>query len=99
MSTEYRFGHETATEGEVMDSAPKSPTGVMNIMDETGHRQLSWNLSNAKEIAAAQKTFDRLVHRGHTAFGAHNKADLKQAITAFDPTMEEVVMVPRIVGG
>ncbi len=82
-----------------MDTASKSPTGVMNIMDETGHRQLNWDMSNAKEVAAAQKTFDRLIQRGHAAFGASNGADLKRAITAFDPTMEEVVMVPRIVGG
>lgn len=82
-----------------MNSASKSPTGVMNIMDETGHRQLTWDLCNTKEIAAAQKTFDRLLQRGHVAFGASNKSDLKRAITAFDPAMEEVVMVPRIVGG
>lgn len=82
-----------------MDSASKSPTGVMNIMDETGHRQLNWDLSNAKEIAAAQKTFDRLVQRGHVAFGASSKTEPKRPITAFDPALEEVVMVPRIVGG
>lgn len=82
-----------------MDNASTSPTGVMNIMDETGHRQVHWDLSNSKEIAAAQKTFDRLIQRGHTAFGASNKSDLKRAITTFDPTMEEVIMVPRIVGG
>jgi hypothetical protein len=82
-----------------MDCASKSPSGVMNIMDETGHRQLHWDVCNAKEIAAAQKTFDRLIQRGHVAFGASSKSDLKRTITTFDPTMEEVVMVPRIVGG
>jgi hypothetical protein len=82
-----------------MDKATKLHTGVMNIMDETGHRQLNWNMSDAKEIAAARKTFDRLILRGHTAFGARHSTDLKRAITTFDPTMEEVVMVPRIVGG
>lgn len=82
-----------------MNFPSESPTGVMNIMDETGHRQMSWNLRNAKEIAAAQKTFDRLIQRGHVAFGAPNKSDLKHPITTFDPTLEEVVMVPRIVGG
>lgn len=82
-----------------MDSALESSTGVMNIMDDTGHRQLNWNMANAKEIAAAQKTFDRLVRQGHAAFGARHSADPKQALASFDPTMEEVIMVPRIVGG
>jgi hypothetical protein len=83
----------------MMDSALKASSGVMNIMDDTGHRQLNWNMSNAKEIAAAQKAFDRLVRQGHAAFGARNRLDPKQAITSFDPTMEELVIVPRIVGG
>ncbi len=82
-----------------MDSALKTSSGVMNIMDETGHRQLHWDMSNAKEIAAAQKTFDRLQRQGHAAFGASHRSDPKLAITSFDPTLEEVVMVPRIVGG
>jgi hypothetical protein len=82
-----------------MDTALKSSSGVMNIMDDTGHRQLNWDMSNAKEIAAAQKVFDRLVRQGHAAFGATDRSAPKQAITSFDPTMEEVVMVPRIVGG
>jgi hypothetical protein len=83
----------------MMDSALKSSSGVMNILDDSGHRQLAWNMSNANEVAAAQKTFDRLLRQGHAAFGARNRSDPKQAIASFDPTMEELVMVPRIVGG
>ena len=82
-----------------MDSATRQHTGVMNIMDESGHRQLHWNTDDAKQIAVARKTFDRLIQRGHTAFGAGSGEELKRSITAFDPTLEEVVMVPRIVGG
>ena len=82
-----------------MDSALKTSSGVMNIMDDTGHRQLHWDISSTKEIAAAQKTFDRLVRQGHAAFGARHRGDLKQTITSFDPALEELVMVPRIVGG
>jgi hypothetical protein len=83
----------------MMDNAHASPIGAMNIMDDSGHRQMNWNMANSKEIAAAQKTFDRLVKQGYAAFGATSRTDAKRAITAFDPTMEEVVMVPRIVGG
>lgn len=82
-----------------MESILTSSIGVMNIMDNTGHRQLYWNMSDAKEIAAAQKAFNRLLAHGHAAFGAKNRSAPKQAITTFDPTMEEVVIVPRIVGG
>lgn len=73
--------------------------GVMNIMDESGHQQVNWNMSNSKEIEAAQKTFDRLVKQGYVAFGSTKEGDTKRPVTAFDPTTEELVMVPRIVGG
>lgn len=72
---------------------------TMNILDESGHRQVTWNASNAKEIAAAQKTFDRLLRHGYAAFGATARSGPKQSMRTFDPTMDEVVMVPRIVGG
>jgi hypothetical protein len=71
----------------------------MNILDESGHRQVTWDASNAKEIAAAQKTFDRLMRHGYAAFGATARTGPKQSMSAFDPAMDEVVMVPRIVGG
>ncbi|MET0855836.1 MAG: hypothetical protein ABWY27_03720 [Telluria sp.] len=71
----------------------------MKIMDSSGHRQLEWHMSNAKEIAAAQKTFDRLIKQGYAAFGSTDGSTAKRAVTAFDPATEELVMVPRIVGG
>jgi hypothetical protein len=86
-------------EGGMMNSTLESPIGTMNIMDDSGHRQINWNMSNAKEIAAAQKTFDRMLRLGYVGFGAMNKSDPKEAIKTFDPTMKELVLVPRIVGG
>jgi hypothetical protein len=83
----------------MMENSVEFQMGVLNILDTSGHRQLYWDMSNAKEIAAAQKTFDRLVKHGYSAFGSVKSSDPKQAVTAFDSTMEEVVMVPRIVGG
>lgn len=82
-----------------MDTARQSPIGEMNIMDASGHQQLKWNLGKVEEVAAAQATFDRLVKQGYTAFGSDKKMEPKHGIKTFDPTMEEVVMVPRVVGG
>lgn len=82
-----------------MDKAPASLVGEMSIMDASGHKELKWNTGNPEEIAAAKATFDRLVERGYTAFGSEKKAESKHAMKTFDPTMEEVVMVPRTVGG
>lgn len=82
-----------------MSTVPESKIGTMNILDESGHRQVTWNASDTREIAEAQKTFDRLTRHGYAAFGATLKSGPKHSMAEFDPAMEEVVMVPRIVGG
>jgi len=82
-----------------MDKAPQSLIGEMSIMDASGHKQLKWKTGTPEEVAAAQATFDRLIERGYSAFGSKTKTEQKHAMKTFDPTMEEVVMVPRTVGG
>lgn len=82
-----------------MDKAPESLVGEMSIMDSSGHKELKWNTDNLDEIAVAKETFDNLVKKGYTAFGSKSKAEAKHSIKEFDPTMEDVVMVPRTVGG
>jgi hypothetical protein len=83
----------------MMDKAPESLVGEMNIMDASGHKQLTWTTDNLEETAAAKETFDLLISKGYTAFGSEGKAEAKHSIKEFDPAMKEMVMVPRTVGG
>ncbi|MDB5762006.1 MAG: hypothetical protein JWQ21_1001 [Herminiimonas sp.] len=82
-----------------MDKASESLVGEMSIMDRTGHKQMKWDTDKLDEITAAKETFDTLVKKGYSAFGSKTKMEPKHTIKEFDPTMEEVVMVPRTVGG
>ena len=82
-----------------MDKAPVSLVGEMSVMDRSGHKQLKWNTDRLDEVAVAKETFDRLVAKGYSGFGSKTKKEPKQLINEFDSTMEEVVMVPKIVGG
>jgi len=83
----------------MMDKAPEFLSGEMSVMDASGHKQLTWKMDKPDEIATARTTFDRLVEKGYSAFGARKKTEPKHAIKTFDPTMEELVLVPRTVGG
>jgi hypothetical protein len=83
----------------MMDSAHNSMVGEMSIMDGSGHKQLTWDTNRPDEIAAAQKAFNRLVAKGYSAFASEKKMEPKYRVSKFDPTMEEVIMVPRMVGG
>lgn len=82
-----------------MDRAPESLVGEMSIMDISGHKQLKWNTDKQDETTMAKATFDSLIGQGYSAFASEKKMEAKHAIREFDPTMEEVIMVPRNVGG
>ena len=73
--------------------------GEMSVMDSTGHTTLRWNTDNQQEMKLAEETFNQLVSRGYSAFGSKHKSETKHLMKAFDPTSEEVIMVPRNVGG
>jgi hypothetical protein len=83
----------------MMDKAPESLVGEMSVMDSSGHKQLKWNTDKWDEVAAAKETFDNLVEKGYSAFASKKRMEAKHTIKEFDPTMEEMVMVPRTVGG
>lgn len=76
-----------------------SPGGEMRIMDASGHQCLQWHTGKPEEIAQAEALFERLILQGYVAFGSSTADEAKHVVTRFDPSMEDVVMVPRIVGG
>jgi hypothetical protein len=82
-----------------MDKSPAPLLGEMSIMDSSGHKQLTWSIERSDEIAMAKKTFDQLIGDGYFAFASEKKMGTKHLINKFDPAMEEMIMVPRNVGG
>ena len=82
-----------------MRKQPGSPGGEMRIMDTSGHQCLKWHSSKPEEIAQAAALFERLTRQGYVAFGSSNVDEAKHVVTRFDPSVEDLVMVPRIVGG
>jgi len=82
-----------------MDKVSQSLSGEMSIMDRSGHKELKWKMDNLEEIGVAKRTFDTLTRTGYSAFASKTKAEAKHTIREFDPTMEEMVLVPRTVGG
>lgn len=70
------------------------------ILDQTGHSTLEFDLSKSDEVADAMKKFDELVNK--KKYGAA-KRDPKTGnltkVKSFDPTADEIVMHPHLVGG
>lgn len=68
------------------------------VMDHTGDSRHSFNPVDAKALREAQLRFDALTRGGYTA--AVRDADGRPSvIRSFDPTADETLFYPRLVGG
>ncbi|HEY0755415.1 MAG TPA: hypothetical protein VGD98_15770 [Ktedonobacteraceae bacterium] len=80
--------------------------GMLRIMSQRGDERVVWNQQKAEagdtEAAAAIREAERIFHteraRGATAFKVESGKPVER-IEQFDHTAEQIVMVPRVVGG
>ncbi len=80
--------------------------GMLRVMSRRGDDRVVWDQEKAaagsSEAAAAVREAERIFQmeraRGATAFKVESGKPLGR-IEQFDPTAEQIVMVPRVVGG
>lgn len=80
--------------------------GMLRIMSRRGDERVLWDQQKADtgdvEAAAAVREAERIFQeeraRGATAFKVESGKPAER-IEQFDPTVEQIVMVPRVVGG
>ena len=73
---------------------------VMRKLDSTGDTAIKWNPHNEDEVDVARRTFEELTAKGFTAFRADDKgAKTGTPIKTFDPSVKQMVMVPKVEGG
>src|SRR5260370_23551633 len=86
---------------------PKQHDGhIMEVMDITGHKTVTWNPDDAASVAEARREFNRLKREGYQAFrmdfdrenGVCVEED-GELITEFDPTAGKLLMSPHMRGG
>jgi protein-disulfide isomerase-like protein with CxxC motif len=68
------------------------------VMDHTGDRRHQFDPQNASEVVEAEKRFKQLTGKGFTA-AARTTAGETMKVASFDPTAEETIFFPRLVGG
>jgi hypothetical protein len=70
------------------------------VLDQTGHSTLEYDLDKSDEVAAAMAKFDELVNeKKYGAAKRDEKTGQLVKVKAFDPTADEIVMHPHLVGG
>jgi hypothetical protein len=68
------------------------------VMDHTGDRRYAFNLQDAQELAQAEQRFRQLTSAGFTAAVRTGQGEISR-IKSFDPTAEETLFFPQLVGG
>jgi hypothetical protein len=80
--------------------------GMLRVMSRRGDDQVTWNLdkvtaNDAEAVAAireAERIFNEERAHGATAFRVESGKTVER-IEKFDKNAEQIVMVPRVVGG
>lgn len=68
------------------------------VMDHTGDTQHYFDEGASEALAKAESRFNELTGRGFTAAVRTAQGDVLR-VQSFDPTAEETLFFPRIVGG
>ncbi len=75
------------------------PTGSMNVLDKTGHTKVTWNRNVPAEVEIAKAAYDSSVAKGGQAFAVRADGGQGRRLDSFDPSAEQIIMVPRLQGG
>jgi hypothetical protein len=71
---------------------------IQIVMDRSGDRRHPFNSDDAQELAKAEQRFYELTNAGFTA-AVRTGPGQTSHLRSFDPTAEETVFFPRLVGG
>jgi hypothetical protein len=71
---------------------------IQIVMDRTGDSRHFFNPNHAQELVKAEQRFYELTKAGFTAAVRTGPSQISR-IRSFDPTAEETVFFPRLVGG
>jgi hypothetical protein len=71
---------------------------IQIFMDHTGDSRHFFEQDHPKQLAEAERRFKKFTSQGFTAATRTAAGDLK-VIRSFDPTAEETLFYPHLVGG
>ena len=68
------------------------------VMDHTGDARHFFDIDDPQALARAEERFEALTRQGFTA-AVRDEAGQSRVTRSFDPTAEETLFYPRLVGG
>src|SRR6266403_5234474 len=93
-----RFRPDTRPRSLAISNLRRAIMAIQIVMDRTGDSRHRFNPDDAHELAEAEQRFYELTKVGFTAAVRTGPGQVSQ-IRSFDPTAEESLFFPRLVGG
>lgn len=72
---------------------------VMKIMDPTGHTTTAWDPAVPAEVTAARAQFELMTGKGYRAFRVGRRGQPAERMETFDPSAEQMILMPQLSGG
>jgi hypothetical protein len=82
----------------LVSNTRKTIMAIQIVMDRTGDSRHTFNSHDAQELAEAEQRFYELTKVGFTATVRTGPGQVSR-LQSFDPSAEEIVFFPRLVGG
>jgi hypothetical protein len=76
-----------------------SAMGLLRVLCGRGDVKVEWELDGGDAVREAERIFRENAARGYAAFRVDSGVAEAVRIDEFDPTAQEIIQVPRIVGG
>lgn len=73
--------------------------GELIVLDSTGDTKITWSRHNSEETEAARVHFRALRAKHYLGFKMNRDGTKGTQLEEFDASAEEILMVPRSVGG
>lgn len=75
-------------------------SGMMQVMDPSGHTEVTWDSDVPAEVEVARAAFRQLTEdKGYQAFRVRNGGERGERMRTFDASAEKILMIPQLVGG
>jgi hypothetical protein len=85
-----------AEEGEIVLAPPAlgPNVGVFRVMSENGDDRVIWDRTDPAQVREAYSKFGDFMSRGYTAYAVGDDGRKGHRIDTFDPSLQEVLLVP-----
>lgn len=72
---------------------------VQIVMDSSGDSRHEFDASDRAAVALAEKRFRQLTAKGYQAVAFDEPGGIGKVAKDFNPTAEQTIFIPRLVGG